>query len=953
MLTHSRNCAAAAFALLASTGVTYAQQAPINDSGQTELEEVTVTGIRASVQAAQEIKRDAPSVVEAITLEDLGKFTDSSISDALQRIPGVNVDRNLLPQFGGGDGVSIRGLGPDYGSTTINGRDALGTPDFFGASGRHFDFASVPPDILGGVTIYKTSTSELIEPGMAGQVDLKTLRPLDYAEQRSSDYFGSISASGSKYSGDDRVGPHVNGIVGGRFLDGILGAYLTAADSIDYQRISQFQSYNGQYSFGVEDPAGGARQYNNVWATWGTDSWNPDLKNEKTSFAGDVQFRPNKNLDINLDFIQNHYTVAEDAQADYYQSSGIFNLTPASVARPGAAVIGGTAVPGVSDGGLTYFDTSRISNIIPAGSPNSGSLNYIAPFHDRSDYHYFVGGLNTVWKSDDERWTVSSDVAHSDNTYFTTWMRSYLQNGIGGEDIYNTQGSFPVYTVLNTPSTDILNPNSYTNYGFAEFFQKQNRANRNSYRLDLAGKLLEGLTGKIGANYQASSTRFISMNYDPTTFPTNTANFFIPGTTRLPGFPASIPNASFANFCVTNPAFCNQSNQGRGSFNGGFPSMSGTPGGSGSPFVAATPGDIFDLNTTESYQVKEQTTAFYGQLDFKGDLFSSIKFSGNAGLRAVRVAPQAIAFQGVIQTVGFTTGGVVSSVTAPVEEDASYWEYLPSFNFSLKPIDNLALRLGVSKTISLPTPQQLAPYGTINIVLPDKSGIAQPSQAKTGNTMLRPTRAWNYDVTAEYYTDYGGAYIASVFYKDVHDLIENVTELNQAIPGQGSRLFSLNTTVNGASGHAGGFELGTNQPFTFLPAPWDGFGVQANYTYVDTKTNVNGYPTQFQGSSKDNVNLNAYWEKFGFAARLAYLYRSAYVNDFGYADGRGTGVDVVEPQHQLDASLSYKFREHFELILTGSNLTSQDLYVYSQQGGFLTNYVQRPRSIALAARASF
>ncbi len=92
-----------------------------------------------------------------------------------------------------------------------------------------------------------------------------------------------------------------------------------------------------------------------MWATWGTDSWNPDLRNEKTSFAGAVQFKPNKNLDVNLDFIENHYQIAEDAQADYYQSSGIFNLTPASIAAPGAAVLGGAAVPGVSDGGRAHL----------------------------------------------------------------------------------------------------------------------------------------------------------------------------------------------------------------------------------------------------------------------------------------------------------------------------------------------------------------------------------------------------------------------------------------------------------------------------------------------------------------------------------------------------------------------------------------------------------------------
>lgn len=179
-----RKIVSLAAAVLLASGAGRAQQVTANNPA-TELAEIQVTGIRASVQAAQEIKREAPSVVEAITLEELGKFTDSSISDALQRIPGVNIDRSLFPQGGTQDSVAIRGLsGSAYGSTTLNGRDALGTTDFFGGGGRGFDFASVPPDILGAVTVYKTSTSELLEPGMAGQVDLKTLRPLDYAAKR-------------------------------------------------------------------------------------------------------------------------------------------------------------------------------------------------------------------------------------------------------------------------------------------------------------------------------------------------------------------------------------------------------------------------------------------------------------------------------------------------------------------------------------------------------------------------------------------------------------------------------------------------------------------------------------------------------------------------------------------------------------------------------------------------
>lgn len=936
-------------ATLASGGAQAQQDAnsPNATPPSGELEEIQVTGIRASVQAAQEIKRDAPSVVEAITLQDLGKFTDSNITDALERLPGVSIDRNPLPQFGGGDSVAIRGLGADYSSTTINGRDALGTPNFYGQASRNFDFASVPPEIISGVTVYKTSTSDLIEPGMAGQVDMKTLRPLDYAANRSGDYFGSITAAGSKYDGDGQVGPRVSGIIGGKFFDGTVGAYLTLLQSTDYEHLAQFETYDNQYSLGIQNPNGTVKQYNNVWATWGTDSWEPELKSEKFATSAGVQFKPNENLDIMLDGIYDHYSILEQAQADYFQSSGIFNLTPASIAQPGAAVIGGLAVPGVSNGGLTYFNTSKISNIIPAGSPNSGSLSYDAPFNDLNDYHYFVGGLNAVWKSDDDRLRISTDIAHSDNDYFLHWQRSYLQNGIGGEDIYNAQGTFPMYTFLNTPGTAVTNPNSYTSYGFVEDFEKENRGNRDSYRVDLGYRVLEGLTEKLGVNYQATSTRFISMNFDPGTFPTVVpANYFVPGTTSLIAWPVGLPNASAANFCAANRAFCNQTNQNIGSLAGGFPSKSGTPSAPGVPFVPATPGDVFDLNTTESYMLDEQNTAFYDQLDFKGDI-NGLKYSGNVGLRAVHEQVEGTAFQGVVTTVGYYTGGVLTSVVAPITERNAYWEYLPSVNFSLNPLDNLALRFGFSKTISLPSAQQLAPIGTVDVIVPTKSGIAEPSQATTNNTDLKPTLAKNYDITIEYYTDYGGAYIGSVFYKDVQDLITNVVEDNQTLPGQGSRLFVLNSVINGSAGHAEGFELGTNQPFTFLPAPWDGFGIQGNYTFVETATDVNGFPTQFVGSSKDNLNINTYYEKLGYGARVAYLYRSSYVNDFA------NGVDIVRPQTQIDASVSKKFTDHLEMILTGSNLTGQNLAIYSQQGGFLTSYVQRPKSFSLALRASF
>jgi iron complex outermembrane receptor protein len=936
---------AAAVVVLFAWDEGIAQQSADQNASDQPVQEVVVTGIRASLEAAQEIKKDAPSVVEAITLEDLGKFTDTNVTDALQRLPGVNIDRNPLPQSGGGDSVAIRGLGADYSSTTINGRDALGTSTFFGQGARHFDFASVPPEIIAAITVYKTSTSELIEPGMAGQVDMRTLRPLDY-DAKSGNYFGSFTAAGSKYDGDSRVGPRLSGILGGKFFDGTVGAYVTLLDSTDYEHLAQFTDYTNQYNLGVQNSNGSVTQYNNVWAVWGTDSWEPDLKTEKFATSGGLQIKPNENLDIMFDALYNHYSIGEQAQADYFQSSGIFLLSPTTIAAPGSAVIGGHAVPGVTDGGLVTYNSAEISNIIAPGSTNSGALSYDAPFNDQNDYHYFVSGVNAVWKSDDDRLRISGDIAHSDNDYFAHWRRSYLQNGIGGEVGYNGEGEYPQWAFSNSPATDVTNPSSYTSYGFVENFEKENRGNRNSYRGDISYRLLDGLVDKLGVNYQVTSTRFISMNFDPTTFPTVVpSNYFVPGTTALIAWPVGTPNTSFANFCAANPKFCYQTNQNFGSFAFGFPGSSGTPGGSGTPFVPATPGDVFDLNTTESYKLDEQNTALYDQLDFKGDV-GGLKYSGNVGLRAVHEEVEGTAFQGVVTTVGYTSGGVLSSVVAPVTEKNSYWEYLPSVNFNLNPLQNLAVRLGFSKTISLASAQQLAPLGNVDIVLPTASGIAQPSQATTNNIDLKPTQARNYDLTVEYYTSYGGAYIGSVFYKQVEDLITNVVLNNQILPGQGSRLFVLNSVINGADGSVKGFEIGTNQPLTFLPSPWNGFGIQGNFTYVDTSTNVNGFPTQFIGSSKDNLNINAYFDKYGFEARIAYLYRSSYVNDFA------NGVDIATPQTQIDASLSMKFTNHFEVILTGSNLTGQNLAFYSQQGGFLNTFAQRPKSFTLALRGN-
>src|SRR5258708_14164459 len=144
-----------------------------------DLGEIVVTGIRASLERAQDVKRAATSVVEAITPEDLGHFTDDSLADALQRVPGVQVDANASHINSNGSGVTVRGLGADFVITTLNGRNVLGNPAFGGGSFRSVDFDSIPPEVISGLLVYKAPTSSMVESGIAGEIDIQTLKPFD------------------------------------------------------------------------------------------------------------------------------------------------------------------------------------------------------------------------------------------------------------------------------------------------------------------------------------------------------------------------------------------------------------------------------------------------------------------------------------------------------------------------------------------------------------------------------------------------------------------------------------------------------------------------------------------------------------------------------------------------------------------------------------------------------
>lgn len=915
----------AALFLLPCAGQAEAQDSAAStnkDAAQTPLEEVVVTGIRGSLQVAQEIKRDAGSVVEAITLQDLGKFADSSIADALQRVPGVNITKSVFPQGGDHNEVSIRGLGPDFSSTTVNGREVVATQGALGDNGRAFDFGSVAPEVLSGVVVYKTSEASLVEPGLAGQVDMRTLRPLDYSAGKPEQFFGSVSYTASQFEHSGENGERESAIIGAKLFDDTLGFYVSALHSKEFAHASQFVASNSDFSLGVANANGSVSALDVVYTPVSSNSWLSDMEFTQNSVATAIQWRPTDSLEVNADYVQAKSSDATDSQVAMFDNIGLHNLSEETIAEPGGVVVTRTGH------GLSYFDTTRISDI---GGPEQ-SVNYLSAMRDRNQAKNSMAGLNLVWRSAGERLIVSADAFHNDAESFSDSIRPYVA-GAGIDAILDARGNAPRYTFISTPDTAVSNPDTYTSFAFADRTQRFDRSERNSFRLDLEGSLTSALTVKLGARYSRTNTVYIPMFLPGDIFPTNLDGYFTGNTVQLPGFPVRTPEVSMQGFCGANPEVCSLNNRGRGSAVGPLPRS-----------TFGRPGDTLAFSGDESYAIEEENKSAYAQLNFQSELFG-LDYTGNVGLRAVQMSETGFGFTGTITRIGSYDAPIEDSSVEFFSEHAQYWKYLPSLNLTLQPRDNINLRFGASKTMSLPSYDQMAPRGTLEVILPEGDGTTPPrSSASVYGVKLKPTSAKNYDITGEYYTSYGGAYIVSVFYKDVEDLIVDFILRNQPFPGFDQR-FNIFTTINAATGHTSGFEIGTNQPFTFLPAPWDGFGLQGNYTHVDSATNVTGERQQFVGSSKHNVNVNAYFEKAGFAARVAYSYRSDYL--LGYEDASGT---MVRGEDSIDLSISQKFADRYEVIFTASNLAGKRRYDFSRDGAFSSRYFDQPRLYSLGFR---
>ncbi|MEO7597569.1 MAG: TonB-dependent receptor [Opitutus sp.] len=352
-----------------------------------------------------------------------------------------------------------------------------------------------------------------------------------------------------------------------------------------------------------------------------------------------------------------------------------------------------------------------------------------------------------------------------------------------------------------------------------------------------------------------------------------------------------------------------------------------------------TPDTSATINPLSLFDIKETTTALYLMPQYGGEI-GGMHYDGNIGLRAVRTDENAAGFK-----------GATAATAVPLNLKSSYTDWLPSFNYRLKLRENLFLRLAASKTITRPSFGSLSPSLTLNAnpVDPNLNSGAQ------GNPDLKPVRATSYDLSAEYYFNKSDLVYGALFQKDVTGFIGSFSE-PKTYDGV---TYLIRTSKNLNPATIKGFETGFQTFFTFLPAPFDGLGLQANFTYVDstTPTTVSGVGTPVNAPltnlSKRSYNIVVMYEKGPFSARVAYNYRSNFVTGFAYYVNTGLLNQELDGYADLDASLNYSITKNVQIAIQGVNLTDALRYQYYGSKQFPSNIYTDGRQVMASVTVRF
>ncbi len=836
------------------------------------VDEIVVTSYGKSLQAAAQLKRNAEYGLDAVNAEDIGKFPTRNAAEALQLVTGVTIDR----QRGAGLYVSVRGLGPQFQYTELNGR-SIAVNDLIengGAKGRQFRFEVLPAELISQIEVVKTPTADMDEGALGGNINIKTFKPFDLGRK------AAFSVRETYNDVRKKADPSVSGLSSWTNADRTIG--VLASGLYDERHVRNDRLYQVGWNLDKFKSVLGSGFYT-------PSRTRPTIETEhRKLYSGALsgQWKPNGDLQTDVDLMVTRLDVDYDEFGlDIYPDDSTF-ATPQFVA--GSQKIVGDTVVGATINNVRWMASRETS------------LN-------RHDLAIF--GIKQAWTPG--AWSFNAEYGYSRARSYHPDGKATTRDRIAffAPLTYDFSRGYTAIPQLTTP-VDYTNPASFVGQAF-DYTWKDSRDTDETFRLD-GSRVFSGWFTKIafGAEQHNLNRTYLRRDWvlnDILNVPLSTlgASFYetMPYSGFLSAFSGDTPRTWVT---PTRDAYYNRMY---------------------TAAVAAQPWSAADLRN--SFIVDQKIHSAYVRGDFKFDL-GGLPVSGNLGVRYAKTKQLAS---------GTLTSG---STPVPVGYLKEYKNWLPSLNVKVELREDLIARFAASRVVNRPNVTDSAPRISVSRDSPTASG---------GNPDLDPFLADQYDASLEWYPAPTTAVTGAIFVKKMDDYITAQNTTIQ-VPGRGDIL--LSTSVNGGDAEIKGFEAAYNQQLAFLPEPFDGFGVQASVTLVDSKANYFAGNRQIKddlvGLSKRSWNLVGYYEKGPISARLGWFWRSRYLSSIGSTT---TAQSYVDAYGSLDGSLSYQITPQYAVTLEGSNLSNEIRYLYGKTKDQPMEIYHWGRTVSLTLRGKF
>lgn len=834
---------------------------------QEAMETVVVTGYRGSLQNAMNIKRDSVSMVDAVSAEDIGKFPDKNIADALQRVPGLNT-----VSAGGGEGgfdendrVSIRGTNPSLTDVQVDGH-RISTGDWFildqfGTVGRSVSFTLLPAEIVSNLKVYKSQQANLMEGGVAGVVDIVTRKPLDLKNTWTLEGSGEVAYTTLRGSAT----PQLNALVGYRDDSGKFGVIVQAfyeARNIrrDGQEFLGYSAVGATSPFGTAHPDAVGAKYPNLIGS-------ALFLQQRVREGGMVtaQFQPTDSFEFDVQgFFSKLKATNINNNFMFWGSNEFGNNVPTAYTISHNTI---TSATFPSAGGVPIVADS-------IGRPGSGSDSYYINGHvswdESENLNVSVQGGVTrgVGKTNPQvAWEGEVMGATGGTAGYSITPQGIATVTVPGVDLSNAHNLVNdwAWTVVNTAVDreyyGQVDGTYQTKIGPIDSIKAGVRWSEHKH----SSTVWDG-----GVSYGGSLGSDISSSNYPSDF---ASSFSIPGMlTNVPlGNTALIENLLFNNTSWRS-----------------YPQ---------SPAAISNPAHgRFDW--PDSFNMSETNFAAYTMATLGGE-----NWKGNIGVRVVNTR------EDIKQFVNDATGTYSDFGSYGVATTThSYWNILPSANLSINLTEDQVLRFAAAETMARPDYSALGGSVSLTDLILTGSG---------GNPNLKPIKSANYDVGYEWYYAPQAMFAISGFYMDLSNYVgfgtHPGTYLNMLLTGHGAPVYStynITSPIN-TSGHSEGVEVQWEQPIA------GGFGLQTNFTYADGVDDSGG---PLVGDSKVTANVTAYYENEWLSTHLTYGYRSKMLIGLD----RST-AEYQSPGDWLNASMQVTLNDFASLTFDATNILNRKL----------------------------